>query len=197
MAADVEIEIAAHAAAGEHPDRARRAFRRARRVLHRLPGALQELAVLRIHDGGVLRAEAEELRIEVRHARQLGRAWHIVAPPDARELLARRRQLLHASGLDRISTPRRRLFQNWIAFVAPGTRRESPITAISLTPASRLPSTIVTHTPEPGHDAILDTINRPLSPVVLADSSWARPMHLTMQYFCSIAVQYSRQVYHE
>ena len=54
------------------PCRSRRRRRSARRttpadvpgVFERLPGALEEVAVLRIHDGRFLRAEAEELGVE-------------------------------------------------------------------------------------------------------------------------------------
>src|SRR5690606_17319216 len=65
VAAEVEVEIAPHAAAGEDADRPGRTLGWTSGILKRLPGAFEEVPVLGVHDGGILRAEAEELRIEI------------------------------------------------------------------------------------------------------------------------------------
>ena len=53
-------------------------LRRMGGVFQRLPRALQKMPVLRIHDGGVARAEAEERRVEERHAVENRGAAHVV-----------------------------------------------------------------------------------------------------------------------
>ena len=78
VAADVEIEIAAHAAAGENAHRPVDALLRTGGVFHGLPRAFQKLPVLRVHDRGFLRAEAEELCVEHLHVRELGGCAHVV-----------------------------------------------------------------------------------------------------------------------
>ena len=60
-------QVGVHARSGEDADRAVEALRRMARVFQRLPRALQKMPVLRVHDGRVARAEAEERRIEQRH----------------------------------------------------------------------------------------------------------------------------------
>ena len=74
----VEVEVAAHAAAGKDADRAVEALRRVPGVLERLPGDLEELAVLRVHDRRFLRAEAEELAVEHLEAVERRRRAHVV-----------------------------------------------------------------------------------------------------------------------
>ena len=56
--------VGAHARPGEDADPARERLRRVAGVLQRLPGHLEEVAVLRVHDRGLARAEAEEARVE-------------------------------------------------------------------------------------------------------------------------------------
>ena len=80
--ADVEIEIAAHAAAGIDPDRAGDGLGRMARLLHRGPGDLEKLAVLRIEDGGILGGEAEELGIEGLEPVHGGGGGHVILAPD-------------------------------------------------------------------------------------------------------------------
>ena len=54
--------VGVHAAAGEHADRPGEPLRHVARRLQRLPRALEEVAVLRIHDRRIARADAEEGR---------------------------------------------------------------------------------------------------------------------------------------
>ena len=63
--ADIEIEIAAHPAAGINADVSAHALRRMPGMLHRLPGRLKELSVLRVHDRRFLRRQPEEFRVEI------------------------------------------------------------------------------------------------------------------------------------
>ena len=78
IAQDVLSEVAAHAAAREHTDRARELSRHAAGTLQRLPGDFVELAVLRIQDGGFPGAEAEELRVKLIEVCQRHACRHIV-----------------------------------------------------------------------------------------------------------------------
>ena len=78
VAADVEIEIAAHATAGKDADGTRDRVRRVPRILHRLPRALQKLAVLGVHDRRFLRTEAEEIRVEHLHVGHVRGPAHIM-----------------------------------------------------------------------------------------------------------------------
>lgn len=47
-------------------------------VFQSLPRTLQEMPVLRVHDGGIARAETEERRVEKRHAIENRGAAHVV-----------------------------------------------------------------------------------------------------------------------
>ena len=62
---DVEIEIAAHAAARENANGAVHCFGHAGGAFHGFPGAFEELAMLGVHDRGFLGREAEELGVEM------------------------------------------------------------------------------------------------------------------------------------
>ena len=62
--ADVEIEIAAHPAAGENANGTAEIFRHMPGIFQRLPRAFQKLAVLGVHDRGLFQREAEELGVE-------------------------------------------------------------------------------------------------------------------------------------
>ena len=81
--ADVEVEIAPHAAAGIDTDGALEPLRGMAGVFERLPGHLEELAVLRIEDRGFLRAEAEEIAVESLEALEWRRRGHVVAVIEA------------------------------------------------------------------------------------------------------------------
>ena len=83
VGADVEIEVAAHAATGIDRDRAGERLGRMTSTLQRFPGHLQKLAVLRIHDGRFLGAEAEEIGIKLLKTIQHGSGRHVVAVPHA------------------------------------------------------------------------------------------------------------------
>ena len=62
---DVEIEIAAHSAACINTDLAADRFRRVAGVFQRFPGNFQKLAMLRIKDRRLFRAEPKEFRVEL------------------------------------------------------------------------------------------------------------------------------------
>ena len=94
VGADVEIEIAAHAAAGIDADGTREFRGRMARLFHRLPGDLHELAVLRVHDGGFFRGQAEELRIDMVEPVQRRGEGHVIGPVDQMRGLACRQQCL-------------------------------------------------------------------------------------------------------
>jgi hypothetical protein len=79
VGAQVEIEIAAHAAAGIDTDAPGEAFGRVAGIFQRLPGHLQELAVLGVQDRGFLGREAEEFGVEMFEILQHGRGRDIVA----------------------------------------------------------------------------------------------------------------------
>lgn len=69
VGAEIEVEIAAHAAACENADGASGGLRQPAGIFHGFPRAFQELTVLRIHDRSLLRAHPEELGIEHLHGR--------------------------------------------------------------------------------------------------------------------------------
>jgi hypothetical protein len=102
IAADVEIEIAAHAAAGENTDRSGLIVRRPAGVLHGFPGAFQEMAVLGIHDRRFLRVQAEELRVEHFHIGKIGAAGNIVGVMEPLGVLAFSDQVLGRKRPDRL-----------------------------------------------------------------------------------------------
>ncbi len=75
-----EQHVVTAAGAGEHPDAARRPVARgqgvqaaagAAGVLERLPGGLQEQPLLGVDQGGLVRVDPEELRVEVLYALQV------------------------------------------------------------------------------------------------------------------------------
>ena len=78
VGADVEIEIAAHAAACINTDGAIDAFRRTPALLHRLPRDLKKFAVLRIKDSGIFGGKAEKFGIKCIKPVQHGGGGHIV-----------------------------------------------------------------------------------------------------------------------
>ena len=101
VGAEVEVEVAAHAAAAEDADGPLEALRRVPGVLERLPRHLEELPVLRIHDQRLLRREAEELTVEHLEAVEGRPRLHVVLLPQVLGALARREQLLIAEAADR------------------------------------------------------------------------------------------------
>ena len=107
-------------------------FGRAPGTLDRFPGAFQELAMLRIHDGRFLRAKPEEIRdrtVPCRRGRRCaghssGRETCPVTSPAASS---------SSSVSERMdSTLPRKLRQNSWTFVAPGTRSAIPTMAMSV-----------------------------------------------------------------
>ena len=91
--ADVEVEVAAHAAAGIDGYGAGKVFGGMAGIFKRLPGHFQKLAVLRVHDGRFLRAEAEEVRVELLESVEHSCGGHVVAVPHALRALAGGEQL--------------------------------------------------------------------------------------------------------
>ena len=71
-------QVGIHPRSGKDADGAGELLRRMRRVFQRLPSALQEMPVLRVHDGGIARAETEKRRVEQRHVLENGGAAHVV-----------------------------------------------------------------------------------------------------------------------
>ena len=90
---NVEVEVAAHAAACIDRDGSGEALGWVPGVLQRFPGDFQELAVLRIHDGCFFWAETKEVRIELLKAFQRGCRRHVVAVAHALRTLACCKQL--------------------------------------------------------------------------------------------------------
>jgi hypothetical protein len=88
VGADVEVEITAHAATGIDGDRARERFGGMACALEGLPGHLQKLAVLRVHDGRLFGAEAEKIGIKLLKTFERSRCWHVVAVPHSLGALA-------------------------------------------------------------------------------------------------------------
>ncbi len=100
LAAEIEVEVAAHAAAGKDADRPVLPVRHQTGIFHRRPGAFQEVAMLRIHDRGIFRAHAKEIGVEHFHVGQFGRARNIVRPVDQLRRFATRLELLAREGPD-------------------------------------------------------------------------------------------------
>ncbi len=75
----VEIEIAAHPAAAKNADPPVMSFRYMACVFQRLPRALHELAMLRIHNCSVFGRKTKELGIEVGEVVQRSTKRHIIA----------------------------------------------------------------------------------------------------------------------
>ena len=101
--ADVEVKVAAHAAARIDADGPPGPRRRMAGVFQRLPGHFQELAVLRIHDRRFLGRQAEELGIELLEILQRGGGAHVIGALQQMRFLARGQELLAAvlpDGLD-------------------------------------------------------------------------------------------------
>ena len=92
--AEVEIEVAAHPAAGEHPHRPADGLGRVAGVLQRLPGGLQEVPVLGVQDGRLLGREAEELAVELLQVGQRGAGPDVVGPTQVGRVLPGGQQLL-------------------------------------------------------------------------------------------------------
>ena len=79
VGAQVEIEIAAHPAAGINADGTFEILGRMAGVFQRLPGHLHELAVLRVEDGGLFRRKPEEIGIEIGEIVQRGGGGNVGA----------------------------------------------------------------------------------------------------------------------
>ena len=101
--ADVEIEIAAHAAAGKDADRAARILGAVAGVLHRLPGHFEKAAVLGVHDRRFLGREAKELGVEILEPRQRGGGAHVIGAVQPVRRLAGLQQLLGGVAADRFN----------------------------------------------------------------------------------------------
>jgi hypothetical protein len=71
-------QVGVHPRPRENADRTGELSWRMRRVFQRLPRTLQKMPVLRVHDGGVARAEAEERCIEESHVIENRGTTHVV-----------------------------------------------------------------------------------------------------------------------
>ena len=71
-------QVRVHSAAGEHADRTVEALWYAARRLERRPGALEKVAVLRVHERSVARADAEQLGVEPGDVVEHAGAEHVV-----------------------------------------------------------------------------------------------------------------------
>ena len=76
--ADIEVEVAAHAAACVDADRAVKSFRHMPCVFKGVPADFQKFAVLRIHDRSLFGAQAEKLGMEICKPIQIGSIGNIV-----------------------------------------------------------------------------------------------------------------------
>ena len=99
-------QVGVHARSGKDADGTRELLRRMGGVFQRLPRALQEMPVLRVHDGGVARAEAEERCVEERHIVEDGGAADVVGVGEIFRRCAGGEQLRFrkvADGLDAVA----------------------------------------------------------------------------------------------
>jgi hypothetical protein len=101
---DVEVEIAAHPAAGIDTDRAVERLGHVPGVFQRLPRGLKELAVLGVHDRGFLGGKAKEFSVEPLEPLQSRGKGHIVRAGSDRGRLASGSQLLGRQTTDRRHT---------------------------------------------------------------------------------------------
>ncbi len=103
---NVEVKIAAHAAARIDPDWPVDAFGRVACVFHGLPRAFQKLAVLRVHDRGFLWAKAKEIPVKHFEIIQFCSRRDIVRVLDAMQRLARTQKLFLGEFLNGFDTIR-------------------------------------------------------------------------------------------
>ena len=91
---EVEVEVAAHAAAREDADASLEAFGRVACGFQRLPSGFEEVTMLRIEDRGFLRREAEEFGVETVEAVERGGERHVVGILQRGRAFARSGQFL-------------------------------------------------------------------------------------------------------
>mmetsp|Transcript_3600 Transcript_3600/g.6060 ORF Transcript_3600/g.6060 Transcript_3600/m.6060 type:complete len:202 (+) Transcript_3600:273-878(+) len=100
VGADVEIEIAAHAAATKHANRPAKMLRHVACIFQGFPAHLQKLAVLRIHDRGFFWRQAKKLGVKIGKAVNRGRGGHVVAMCQLRPAFAIGQKLVFAQLAD-------------------------------------------------------------------------------------------------
>ena len=126
-------QVGVHPRAAEDADGAGEASGRVAGVLQGLPGALQEVAVLRVHDRRVARAEAEEAGVEELHVRQDGPGLDVVGHgagwPRPRRRRAARRRVKRGHRLHAVAQVAPELGR---CLRAPGKRPAMPTTAMSV-----------------------------------------------------------------
>ena len=98
---DVEIEIAAHAAARIDADVSGKGIGDVPGMFQRVPGHFHELAVLGIEDCRFFRGEAKEFGVEFIEPIQPGGSGDVIPVPDAGRVFARGDQLILGQGRDR------------------------------------------------------------------------------------------------
>jgi hypothetical protein len=81
--------VSVHARPGEHPDTSGKGFRDVPAVFQRFPDHFEEMPVLRVHDRGFARAEAEEAGVEQLHALERRRRLYIIGVAQERWVDAR------------------------------------------------------------------------------------------------------------
>ena len=101
--ADVEVKIAAHAAARIDTDLAFQAFGCVTGILHRAPCDLKELAVLRVEDRGLFGRKPKELRVKLVKALQPGGRGHVVGIAQGLGAFASSKQAVFVNDLDRLN----------------------------------------------------------------------------------------------
>jgi hypothetical protein len=98
--AEVEVEVAAHAAAREDADPTPEAFGRVAGIFQGFPGDFQELTVLRVKDCSLFRGEAEEFGIEAVEPFQQRRRRDVVRVAQGGGAFARGKDFLLAQPPD-------------------------------------------------------------------------------------------------
>jgi hypothetical protein len=102
--ADVEVEVAAHSAAGEDADTPGKAMGGMSSVFERFPRHLGELTVLGIEDGGLPRSEPEEVSVEMVHPSERRTRLDVVRVLDEIGTFTRTEQVLVRVGLDALDS---------------------------------------------------------------------------------------------
>ena len=100
VGADVEIEIAAHAAARIDTDGTRDGFRWMACLLHRLPSHFKEFAVLGVKDGGIFGGKAKEISVERVKVFQYSGGRNVVFARDVLRRFASGQQLFLGQAAD-------------------------------------------------------------------------------------------------
>ena len=121
----VEVEIAAHAAAGIDADGPVEIFGRVTGVFQRLPGHFHELAVLGVEDGGLFRGKAEEIGVEISKSVKRRGGGHIIAACHPGRAFACSQQFRLGQGADAFD-PARKILPEGCNVARTGQMRRHP-----------------------------------------------------------------------